>query len=283
MISSLKQQKKELSVRNLVLRAIPIELLGTFALCYVGGLACAMSDNSMISLNGVALAHGGILALMVYIGADISGGYYNPAVCIGMFLLQKEDFLKMMMYSGAQILGGMLAGAFITFDLSSGWVHNMLKKNNSVLGYPNTNALFDRWQSFLGEMISTMVFMLAIILATEKWKFKPERKGHYALSICLILTTAIYGIGKVSGGALNPARMIGPMIVSGTIQTVTTPYIAGTIAGAVIASFFYRTFLDYGDKFTEEKEYGAIDGGNEGKQSELDKKLRDEYEKQKAE
>merc|ERR1712048_493874 len=137
-----------------------MEIFGTFALCYVGGMAFAMHDSDQVSLNGVALAHGGILALMVYIAADISGGHFNPAVSIGMFLLQKADFLTMMMYCCAQILGGMIAGAFICFNLSSGWVHNMLKVNGSVLGYPNTNDAFDRWQAFMGELLATMILLL---------------------------------------------------------------------------------------------------------------------------
>jgi len=275
------QAEKKGTVRNTILRQVPMEIFGTFALCYVGGMSCAMADNGFLSLNGVALAHGGILALMVYIAADISGGHFNPAVSIGMFLLQKEDFLKMMMYSGAQIIGGMLAGCLISFNLSSGFIQKMLVKGGSVLGYPNMAINYTRMDAFLSELIATMILMLAIIFATEKWKHHQERKGHFALCIGLILTTAIYGIGPITGGALNPARMLGPMIVSGTIQTKTTPYIAGTIAGSVVAAFFYKTFLDYGDEFTEDKEFGAIDGGDAEKDAQLNAELEIEYNKQK--
>lgn len=190
----------------------------------------------------------------------------------------------MMMYCCAQMLGGMIAGAFICFNLSAGWVHNMLKVNGSVLGYPNTNSGFDRWQAFIGELLGTMILLVSIVLATETWAHKPERKGHFAICIGLILTTCIYGIGNISGGALNPARMLGPMIVSGTIQTVTTPYIAGTMCGSIIGAFFYRTFLSHSkSEQKEDKEFDNVDGGKTEKEQEKERQIALEYEKQKAE
>jgi len=215
-------------VRNLVLRAIPLEIFGTFSLCYIGGMACAMGDNDNLSLNGIALCHGGILALMVYIAADISGGHFNPAVSFAMFLLDKQDFIVTMMYCGAQLLGGMIAGALICFNLSTGYISKMLMQDHTVLGYPNTAIAYSRWQAFLAETIATMTLVMGIILACETWSQKTEKKGYFALCIGMILASAIYGIGPVTGGALNPARMLGPMLVSGTVQTFTLPYIGGT-------------------------------------------------------
>ena len=87
-------------------------MFGTFALCYIGGMVYVMADNGFISLNGVALAHGGIYALCVYIAAEISGAHFNPAVSVAMFMLNEREFMDMTLYCCAQLLGAMIAGGF---------------------------------------------------------------------------------------------------------------------------------------------------------------------------
>merc|ERR1712086_265014 len=268
---------------RLVLRALPMEILGTFALCYVGGMAVVMADNGEIGTNGVVLAHGGILALFVYIGADISGAHYNPAVSIGIFLLGKEPFIKMMMYGCAQLIGGICAGAFISFNVGTGFVAPMLKQNKSVLGYPNMQAVeFDRWQGLMAELICTMILCIGIFFATETWAHHPKRKGSFALSIGFILTTCIYAVGNISGCALNPARMVGPMIVRGSVQTPTSPYIGGTLAGAIIAAFFYKTFLYFEKDDTKDGQFMSMDGETPEDADKRKQALKDEYQKNRA-
>lgn len=267
-------------VRTLLLKKLPMEFFGTFALCYVGGMSVAMVDNQISNMNCVALTHGGILTLMIYLGADVSGAHYNPAVSLGIFLLEQGDFMKMMMYSAAQIFGGMLAGAFISFNLSNAWITPMILDNGSVLGYPNVNPDFGRLPAFIAEMAGTFMLMLAICIANEKFKHKPEKKGNYALSIGLILTAIIYGIGPISGAALNPARLLGPMIVGGTLHTTTTPYLAGTFCGSITAVFVYLSFLKFDAGLDEAKEFGAIDGGHEEKNKELRLELEAELDRQ---
>ena len=91
-----------------------------------------------------------------------------------------------------------------------------------------TNHDYTRWKAFLAETIATMTLVMGIILACETWARRPQRKGYFALCIGLILSCSIYGIGPITGGALNPARALGPLFVSGTVQTFTLPYIGGT-------------------------------------------------------
>lgn len=240
-----------------------MEMLGTFALCYVGGMAVVMADAGKVGLSGVALAHGGILAIFVYIGADISGGHYNPAVSLGMFLGAGEPFLKMMMYAGAQVLGGMLAGSMITFNINEGFLQNLL--DGSVLGFPNKSKsnLFPDRGALLGEFMGTFVLVLTILLACEITKNKPERKGHFALCIGFTLFGAIFAIGNITGCALNPARVLGPLLVSGTIKTPLTPYILGPIMGGACGALCYKNFLKL-----DKKEQEQDDEESERKESE---------------
>ncbi|MGH7754003.1 MAG: aquaporin, partial [Gemmatimonadales bacterium] len=57
------------------------ELIGTFALVFVGaGSICMSVYNDTLGVIGVAAAHGLILSVMVSALGAISGGHFNPAV-----------------------------------------------------------------------------------------------------------------------------------------------------------------------------------------------------------
>lgn len=55
--------------------------------------------------------------------------------------------------------------------------------------------------------------------------------GYYA-SICM-------SFSRISGGAINPARVLGPAIFSGHIWNLWI-YLLGPAAGCCLGSFFYR-------------------------------------------
>ena len=95
----------------------------------------------------------------------------------------------------------------------------MIQTGHSIMGYPNTEEIWGKGTPMLGEMVCTMILMLIILLGTEKWHHKPEIKGHYALCIGFVVMSSVYAIGPITGAALNPARVLGPMIVSGAVQT----------------------------------------------------------------
>lgn len=65
------------------LKGIPMEVLGTFALVYFGGLTLILFDIGELSVTGVALTHGFIYTIMIWMGDNLSGGYYNPALTLG--------------------------------------------------------------------------------------------------------------------------------------------------------------------------------------------------------
>lgn len=62
-------------------RGIIMEFIGTFALCFVGGLA-VISAPKESGIELIGLAHGFVLAFMIYAGANVSGAHYNPAVSV---------------------------------------------------------------------------------------------------------------------------------------------------------------------------------------------------------
>jgi len=134
----------------------------------------------------------------------------------------------------------------------------------------------------MAELICTMILCIGIFFATETWAHHPKRKGNFALCIGFILTTCIYAVGNISGCALNPARMVGPMIVSGTTNTPTSPYIGGTLAGAVLAAFFYKIFLAMSKDDDKEDQFSSADGETTEEASKRKQSVKDAYEKEKT-
>src|SRR5438270_902720 len=87
------------------------ELIGTFALCFIGGgVICTDYVTKAVSLPGIAMAHGIILAVAVTATMSISGGQLNPAITICLWVFRKIDTDKAIGYVISQLLGGAVAG-----------------------------------------------------------------------------------------------------------------------------------------------------------------------------
>jgi len=93
-----------------VVKACVMELVGTFALCFVGGLVV---QNNLSGLEAVALAHGFVLAFMIYAGTNVSGAHYNPAVTVTLMSICKCKPLDGLMYIVSQFVGSVLAGMLV--------------------------------------------------------------------------------------------------------------------------------------------------------------------------
>ena len=93
-VLNLAEEEERVNTQPMKLKAIPMEILGTFALVYFGGLTLILFDLGELSMTGVALAHGLIYSVMVWMGDKLSGGYYNPALTLGDMAVQKISFLK---------------------------------------------------------------------------------------------------------------------------------------------------------------------------------------------
>ena len=98
-------------------KAYIMEGIGTFALCYIGGMSIALSDDDERIIP--ALAHMLALGIMIYVGAATSGGHYNPAVSIALLLTRNMQCKDFPWYIFAQFLGGFLGGLMV-WGLTSG-------------------------------------------------------------------------------------------------------------------------------------------------------------------
>lgn len=210
-------------------KALTAEVIGTFALCFGGILSIVNSgaENMGGKLLIPALAHGLILAVFISALGAISGGHFNPAVTTAMIVSKRISPSNGLGYIVAQIFGGVLAALAI---LAIG-----LTKADIVSGTPALGATVTPISAIVAEAIATSFLVLAV-LGTAVDKRAPKVGG---LFIGLAVTIDILAIGPLTGGAMNPARWLGPTLVSMQNFGNALVYITGPIIGCVIAVLLY--------------------------------------------
>jgi MIP family channel proteins len=210
-------------------KALTAELIGTFALCFGGILAIhnSIGPVSSGSLLIPALAHGLILAVFISALGAISGAHFNPAVTIAMILSKRMNASTGVGYIFAQVIGGALAGLAV---MACGF-----SKEVVVGGTPTLGDGVMVTSAIVAEAIATC-FLVIAILGTAVDKRAPKVGG---LFIGLAVTIDILAIGPITGGAMNPARWLGPTLVSMQNFGNAVVYFVGPIVGAVIAVLLY--------------------------------------------
>ena len=186
--------------QNLLKQCIA-EFIGTFALCFVGILAIHHNPG----LLGVALAHGLTIAVMASAFGAISGGQFNPAVSVALFVAGKMDAMRAGAYIVTQLVAATAAGFLIMAVAGDGG--RQIVSN----GTPDLGATVTQSQGILMEIVLTF-FLVVVIFGTAVDSRAPKMGG---LAIGLTVALDILAGGPISGAAMNPARTFGPALASG--------------------------------------------------------------------
>lgn len=209
---------------SLKLEACVSEFVGTFFLVLTVGY------NVLQRTALAPLSIGSMLMAMIFATGRVSGGHFNPAVTLGVFLRGKVDSLSGAAYVGSQLLGGLVAGCVYT---------QLLGATFSIgpgLGYTMSSAL-------LVEMLFTaaLVFVVLSVATTAQ----DEGNWYYGLAIGFTVMAAAFAIGPISGCSLNPALTFGVMFAhlfhTGNIQLSTLlAYTIAALLGALLASLVFN-------------------------------------------
>lgn len=196
-----------------------VEFIGTFLFLLVIGL-CVIEPGAGAM---APLAIGTILMVMVYAGGHISGGHYNPAVTLGVWMRGKCKANDVLPYMVAQVLGA-AAASLLVLRLKAGSIISAM--------VPNTlNAL-------IAELIFTFALVYVVLnTATSK---KTAGNSYYGLAIGFTLMTAAYAIGNISGCAINPAVAIGLTIMGLSHLSNLWVFIAAELAGGALAAVIFK-------------------------------------------
>jgi MIP family channel proteins len=204
------------------------EAIGTFGLVFAGCGAIMIDTLSggQITHVGVGLVFGLIITVMIYAFGHLSGAHFNPAVTLAFVLARHFSIRRLMAYWLAQLLGAVLAASCL----------RLLFGNVAALGATVPMGSGGAWQSFGLEVVLTFLLMIVIMaMATD------TRAVGQAAALAIGATVALEALfaGPISGASMNPARSLGPALLSWT-WTAQWVYIVGPLLGAIAGAYLYR-------------------------------------------
>jgi MIP family channel proteins len=207
-------------------KALVAEAIGTFALIFIGAGAGALAAGGLV---GVALAHGLVVLCLCFAYGHLSGNHINPAVTIGLLAAGEISVSKAVSYIAMQLLGGVLGAFALSFVLGA---------ERGTLGATNLAPGISPIQGLVIEAILTFFLVNTILNAAVSGKGGPNP----GIAIGLTLTFCILMGGPLTGASLNPARTLGPAIVTGNFADLWI-YLIGPPLGAIAAAFLYKFML----------------------------------------
>lgn len=192
------------------------EFIGTFFLVLTVGL-------TVLNPNGVGLwaplAIGSALAVMVFAGGHISGGHYNPAVSLAVFLRKKLSGSDLILYWVAQLLAGAVAaGVTIYFK---GTAH------------PSPTEM-DALKALIAEFIFT--FALCFVVLNVATTRATAGNSYFGWAIGFTVLVGAYAVGAVSSGAFNPAVALGITILNLAAWSNIWIYFVANLLGGIVAA-----------------------------------------------
>ena len=222
-----------------ILGATLAELVGTFILVF-GGTAVAVGailarPTAGVAYDSLAIALAFGLALLAVVAAlgHVSGAHVNPAVTLGMAATKRFPWQYVPHFVGAQLVGAVLA-ALATWLTFGGPARSEASLADT---YPASGV--GDLQAFIVEILITFILVLVVIsVATDARA--PAAIAPIAVGVALAV--GVFIAGPVTGGAVNPARALGPMLVAGDFTSVWL-YLLGPIIGGVLAALLYDRFM----------------------------------------
>jgi len=190
------------------------EFIGTFFLVFTVGCTVIPGTPGVIA----PLAIGASLMVMIFAGGHVSGGHYNPAVTLAVFLRGRCDKKDVAPYMAAQVAAGVVAALVATFLMGAG----------TPMEIKNVPA------ALVAEFLFT--FALAYVVLNTATAKGTSGNSFYGLAIGMTVMTGAFAVGGISGGAFNPAVAVGAAVmklvhVSDIWIHVVADFIGGAVAG----------------------------------------------------
>jgi len=227
------------------------EVLGTALLVFigVGAVPATLIVNgdapfTMADLGMISFAFGMVVVATVYALGHISGNHINPAVTLALAVTGKFPWREVPGYIAAQVVGATVGALAIVAVLGSR-AHEVglgVASFNESLGVGNV-------QGFAAEFIGTFILVFVIFGVIHR----KAAAGFAGVAIGLVVFAAIIPVAPATAAAINPARVLGPMLVlqgfGGTVHWAQMPiYVLAELSAGVAAAALYtvvaRTQLD---------------------------------------
>lgn len=203
------------------------EFFGTSAMVFCGTAAMAVNEvNGSISHVGVAITWGLIVMAMIYAFGEISGAHFNPAVTVGFALAGRFAWKKVPAYVFIQTIAAILASLTVRY----------LLPESEYIGA--TIPSIDHTRAFVLECLLTFILMLVIMQIATGSK---EIGSVAGLAVGGVILLEAMFAGPLTHASMNPARSLGPALVSGYTQPLWL-YLTAPFVGASLAVLLAKRF-----------------------------------------
>jgi aquaporin Z len=197
------------------------ELIGTFTLVFAGTGAIVVNDVShgTVGHQGIALTFGLIVMAMIYAIGDVSGAHINPAATVAFTVAGRLKPRQAVPYVVSQLIGACLASILLL----------ALFPDHKTLGATLPSGPVST--SFIFEIVLTFILMFVILNVSTG---AHEEGITAATAVGGVVALEAMFAGPICGASMNPARSIGPALMSGQTQHLWL-YIAAPLIGALLA------------------------------------------------
>lgn len=194
-----------------------VEFIGTFFLVLTIGFA-VRGDASL-----APLAIGAVLMTMIFAGGHVSGGHFNPAVTVAVWLRGKCEAKDVIPYFAAQLAAGALAALIVV----------------SIMGKPVLGpATHEVGPSLVVEFLYT--FALAWVVLNAATAKGTAGNSFYGLAIGFTVLAGAVAVGGISGGAFNPAVGLGVVVMGLEKLSQFGIYAVADLLGGVAAALAFK-------------------------------------------
>jgi MIP family channel proteins len=213
------------------------EILGTLLIVFIGaGAVCAEHSVKMAGNQGVPVwaitVFGFVVVAVVYATSYISGSHINPAITISYWATGRMYAGTAAYYIMSQMLGAVMAAYFLSLLFPDAI-------STVFLGACTLGGGIEPWKAASIECLVTFLFVFTIFVTAV------DKRTSKLLAGVAIGLVYLFGVSisiTFSGGALNPARVFGPAVVSGHFDYHYVWWI-GPVSGAIAAGFLYGRFF----------------------------------------
>ena len=210
------------------MRKYLVEFIGTFFLVFTVGMTVIGHTPG----DGVVppLAIGAALMVMVYAGGHLSGGHYNPAVTLGVFVRGRCAAVDVIPYWASQFAGAAAAAGLA-----------MAMKGHG--GDPGEHPVI--WKAFTAEFLFTFALVYVVLnVATSK---ATAGNSNYGLAIGFTVLVGAFAVGSISGGAFNPAVAVGAVLMNLIKPACVWIHLSADLFAGLVAGVLFK-FLNPDDK-----------------------------------
>lgn len=214
-------------------RAYLLEFLGTFVIVFITcGAILVNNIYGDIGTVGIAFVFGLSYMAMMSATVHVSGGHLNPVVTLALWLARKISTMTFIFYLLFQILAGFAAGGLLLYIF--GEQGSKFYLGGPVLGFGMTQ-----------QIALVIEATLAAILVFAYFATVVDRRGPVSfapLVVGLVVVAESVFASQLTGAAINPARAIGPLVISRSYSDLVVFVLAGSL-GSVIGVVYDLLFL----------------------------------------